>query len=483
MAFASKPRIAIVDDDALIVESFADEFSDEFEILGFTSPIKALDAPVLQQVSVIIADYRMPELDGIKFLAKVKESRPTLSRILFTAYADLDCLSRAINQATIFHYISKDSLGRSGSHSEIANIVLRGADLTNLREERDELLRRLTEREHSLREENDRLNQQHPRMLEARFFSDLIGDSPGLRDVIRRAREAARQDFVVLVYGETGTGKEILSRSIHFEGTRKNHPFLAINCGAIQKELITSELMGHTKGAFTGATENKRGVFEAADKGTVFLDEIGDLPLDSQAHLLRFLESGEVRPIGSSVTKQVDVRIIAATHRDLKDEVASGRFREDLYYRLSTGIELRLPPLRDRLEDLPLLISHILESRNKCRTMLGISPEATELLRSQEFRGNIRELVGMVQKAVTEAILSGGDMLLPTHFRTCSSPGVATRETGNWKTKVNQAKIADIRYALNEHKTITAAAAHLGLTREGLSRLMSSLGIKNLPER
>jgi len=482
MAAESKPRIAIVDDDALIVESFADEFSDEFLITGFTSPVKALDASQLQQMEVVVADYRMPELDGIRFLAGMKQRRPNLTRILFTAYADLDCLSRAINEAEIFHYIPKDSLGRPGKHSEMANIILRGVDLTTLHEERDELLRKLTQQTESLREENEKLNRQRPRLLDSRCFSDLKGDSRVLQEVIRRGREAAQHDFPVLIYGETGTGKEILSRAIHFEGKRKDYPFVAINCGAMQKDLITSELMGYAKGAFTGASENRRGVLEVTHNGTVFLDEIGDMPSDAQAHLLRFLESGEIRPVGSAVTKQVDVRIVAATNRHLERELGAGRFREDLYYRLSSGIELTLPPLRERLEDLPVLIAHLLQYENR-GTMLGISPEALEVLESQPFPGNIRELTGMLRKAVTEAVLSGANMLLPSHFFMLNAVRAAHPGTDSWKTTANQAKIADIRRALNNHKTITAAAAHLGLTREGLSRLMSSLGVRNPQEK
>ena len=334
----TKPRIAIVDDEKLIVESFADEFSDEFEVTCFTSPIEALEKLTLQVARVVIADFRMPELDGITLLASLRQCQPNLTRILFTAYADLDSLSRAINEAAIFHYIPKDSLGRQGRHAEIANIIFRAADLSNVLEERDGLLRRMTEQAEALNEENETLKQRRPRVLDARYFADLIGESAGLQHVIRRAREAAKHDLPVLIFGETGTGKEILSRAIHFEGPRRNERFMAINCGGIQKDLIIAELMGYTKGAFTGASENRRGVFEAADKGTVFLGEIGEMPVDSQAHLLRFLESSEVRPVGSTVTKHVDVRIIAATNRDLKAEVAAGGFREDLYYRLNRAV-------------------------------------------------------------------------------------------------------------------------------------------------
>jgi two-component system, NtrC family, response regulator HupR/HoxA len=475
-----KPLVAIVDDDSLIVESFADEFSDEFQIRTFTSPIDAQKTLPTQHVSLVIADLRMPALDGIELLASLKHSVPNVTRILFTAYADLECLSRAINHASIFHYIAKDSLGRKGAHSEIVNIILRGVELSQVREERDHLLRRIVEQAESLLEENEQLKEQRPRLLDARYFSDLIGNSPNLKAVINRAREAARHNFPVLIYGETGTGKEILSRAIHFEGLRRAQRFVAVNCGAVQKDLLISELMGYTKGAFTGATENRAGVLEVVDKGTLFLDEIGDMPIESQAHLLRFLESGEVRPIGSAATKNVDVRIIAATNKNLRDEVRAGRFREDLYYRLNSGIELTLPPLRDRLEDLPLLIVHLLQKSDTQQTVTEISQEALDVLGRCEFRGNIRELAGALRKASIDAMLSGANVLLPYHFPGGQSSGQASRPANdNWKTLNDNAQTAFIVSALREHKTITATAVHLGLTREGLSRRMKSLGIKN----
>lgn len=476
-----KPRVAIVDDDPLIVESFAEQFSDEFQIRTFISPIDALKALPTERVSLVIADLRMPALDGIELLASLKLSVPNVTRVLFTAYADLECLSRAINHAAIFHYIAKDSLGRKGAHSEIANIIVRGIELNQLREERDRLLRRAIEQAEALREENERLKQQRPRLLGAKgfCFSDLIGTSPCLAEVIRRAREAARHAFPVLVYGETGTGKEILSQAIHYEGARKTQRFAALNCSTANKELLISELMGHNKGTFTGASENRIGLLEVVDKGTLFLDEVGEMPLESQAHLLRFLEDGEVRPIGSAVVKHVDVRIIAATHRNLRDEVTAGRFREDLYYRLDRGIELRLPPLRDRMEDLPPLILHLLQRNNNAITQ--ISPEAIEGLMRCEFRGNVRELDGMLQKASVEAIISGENVLLSSHFPAYASSVLAAGGSANsLRTLTDKAQIAVIVHALGQHKTITAAAAHLDLTREGLSRKMKDLGIKKL---
>jgi two-component system response regulator HupR/HoxA len=483
IANGSKPRIAIVDDDALILESFADEFSEEFQILRFLSPLEALDPSILQQLDVIIADYRMPVLDGITFLTKVQQSRKNLTRILFTAYADLHCLTQAINEAAIFHYIAKDSLGRPGKHSEIANIIRGGADLTKLHEERAELLRRLTKQTESLREENEKLSQQRPRSLDAQCFSDLIGNSLGLQQVIRRGIEAAKSDHPVLIHGETGTGKEILSRAIHFEGARRNRPFVAIDCSAAQKELITADLMGYTKGAFTSASDNKRGVLEVADKGTVFLDEIGDMPLESQAHLLRFLESKEVRPLGSATTRRVDVRIIAATHCDLENAVEARTFRQDLYYRLTSGIELTLPPLRERMDDLPVLIDHIVGNEDKRHAVHGAAPETLELLKGHPFRGNIRELIGIIRKALTEAVLSGDNLLLPSHFYMLRSNDTTPSAADHWKTVANRAKIEEIKRALSKHKTITAAAAELRLSREGLSRMMSSLGITNPREK
>ena len=475
----ARPRIALVDDESLIVESFADEFADDFEVIGFTRPTEALRQLATEDFSVVIADFRMPEMDGITFLARLRQSRPEPPRILFTAFADMACLARAINEAEIFHFISKDSLGREGRHAEVAGILHHAAESCRLRLDLRSLVRRLTLDNDELRDENLLLSRQRPRKLGEKRFGDLIGDSPKLKDVIRRAKHAAGLDFPILIYGETGTGKEILSSAIHFESGRKDGPFISVNCGGIAKDLIGSELFGYAKGAFTGAAQDKRGIFELANRGTVFLDEIGEMPLEAQTHLLRVLEDPNIRPIGAAETRRIDVRVIAATNRDLQEEVESGKFRQDLWFRLQNGIKLTLPPLRERLDDLAVLAGFLLRQEDRMGAISRVSPAALDALRAYFFPGNVRELIGMIRRAIAEALLDNASELLPSHFAIPSLDEHSPDETKGLRAATAEARAQLISQALARNgNNITQAAAELKMSREGLSRLMGSLGIR-----
>jgi two-component system response regulator GlrR len=229
----------------------------------------------------------------------------------------------------------------------------------------------------------------------------IITRNPIMEDVLNQARLVAESDISVFIHGESGTGKDLLARAIHKASPRSNHPFVAINCSAIPEPLLESELFGHSKGSFTGATRDHKGLFQAADKGTLFLDEIGDMPLSLQAKLLRVLQDKEVRPIGATESVTVDVRVISATHRNLEQEMARGRFREDLYYRLNV-VELEIPSLAQRREDIPLLALHFLNklSGKSTRKVEGFSPEAMELLVSASWPGNVRQLLNVVEQTV-----------------------------------------------------------------------------------
>jgi len=468
-----------VDDEALLVESFIDEFADDFEVIGFTRPVAALRELATQDFSVVIADFRMPEMDGITFLARLKQSRPESPRILFSAFADMTCLARAINEAEIFHFISKDSLGREGRHAEVARILHHAAENYRLRLELRNLVRKITLDNELLRDQNQLLSRQGPRKPGEKRFADLVGDSPKLQDVIRRAKQAARLDFPVLIYGETGTGKEILSSAIHFESGRRDGPFLSVNCGGISKDLIVSELLGHAKSAFTGAVQDKRGIFELANRGTVFLDEIGEMPLDAQVHLLRILEDPNIRPLGAAETRRVDVRIIAATNRDLQLDVDTGKFRQDLWFRLQNGIKLSLPPLRERLEDLPLLMEFLLRQEDGMRAVSRISPATLDALHEHSFPGNVRELIGMIRRGIAEALLDNADELLPCHFVIPRLAEHLSSETKGLRAATAEAKTQLIVQALARNgNNITQTATELKMSREGLSRLMGSLGIR-----
>jgi Nif-specific regulatory protein len=286
----------------------------------------------------------------------------------------------------------------------------------------------------------------------------------------------------VLIEGETGTGKELIASAVHYGSPRRDKLFVAQNCAALPENLLESELFGHKRGAFTGATEDKKGLFELADGGTLFLDEIGEMPLSLQAKLLRALQEGEIRPVGATATKKVDVRIVGATNRDLEKEVAAGRFREDLFYRLRV-FPLRLPPLRERREDVPLLAGHFLEryGREFGKPATGFSQQAMEVLQSYAWPGNVRELENEVQRLVIQ--LEPNEFVQPEHL----SPRIRQVENlivrvhpakGTLREMMDQVEKWILLEALREHdQNKSATAKTLGITREGLHKKLKSLGL------
>jgi two-component system response regulator HupR/HoxA len=398
-----RARVVIVDDDADVMASFVSEFSDEFDVVGFTAPEEAM-ARLDDRVVVAVVDERMPQISGIEVLSRLQATSPNIIRILLTAYADFDRLAAAINTAGIFRFVSKP-----WRDDELRQILHQAAELHRLREENRRLMSRL-------QQERDTLASQKQFLIrhDAHGFGALVGKSDKLKAVVTQARRAVDSSIRVLIEGETGTGKEILAQAIHYESSRRDHLFAPINCAAIPETLLESELFGYRRGAFSGATADKKGLLEIADRGTVFLDEIGEMPLALQAHLLRFLESGEFRPLGDTRVRRVDVRVIAATNRNLRAEVAGGRWREDLYYRVS-AFRLTLPPLRDRAEDIPLLARHFLQhvTLKAGKTIRSIADDALRMLCRYRFPGNVRELANEVERAV---ILADGDSLESEHF-------------------------------------------------------------------
>jgi two-component system response regulator HydG len=324
-------------------------------------------------------------------------------------------------------------------------------------------------------------------------YRSIVGASPRMQRIFRLVSKIAPTDSTVLLLGESGTGKELIARSIHLQSRRAQGPFVAVNVGALPEALIESELFGYVRGSFTGATTDRVGLIEAADRGTLFLDEIGDMPLATQVKLLRTLENNEVRRLGDNTLRMVDVRVIAATHRDLQAEVAAGRFREDLYYRLNV-IQIDLPPLRERREDIGLLASWFLDhaAEREGRTGLRFGPEAVALLERYDYPGNVRELENAVAHAV--AVAEGDEILpedLPAALRTprllqaqpagveagvvAAAPAERPRET--WS-------LADIdkehiqRVLERHHGNATAAAKQLGISRTTLWRKFREYGIK-----
>lgn len=346
--------------------------------------------------------------------------------------------------------------------------------------EKAALVQRLSEGESLLRKENIHLRQQ----LGGDDSTAVLGISPAMAPVRAMLEQVAPSDVSILIHGETGTGKELLARSIHERSPRSEHPFVAINCGALPEQLLESELFGHKKGAFTGASEDRKGLCELASGGTLFLDEIGDMPPAVQVRMLRVLQEGEVRAVGADKPRKVDLRVIAASHKDLEAEVHAARFRQDLLYRLNVVV-IEMPPLRARREDLPSLCATFVERFNTKykKSVKGVSPEAIDMLNRHAFPGNIRELENEIQRAVVLSPNGGtitADILSPKISR---KQGAANEEVFNLKSAVGEFERAFIQRALAEnegHREHTARA--LGLTRQGLFEKMKRLGLTERDE-
>jgi two-component system response regulator AtoC len=376
--------ILVVDDDPAMRHLLSVILTDhgwEARAVGSAeAALKELDA---RDPDLVLTDVKMPGMDGLALLRQIQALRPELTVIVMSAYGAQDAAIEAM-KAGAYDYLSKPF-----RRDEVV-LVLRKA------EERERLAR-----------ENRRLRGE----LAGEYgTANLLGTAPSMQELLRQLRKVAPQKTTVLVQGESGTGKELVARALHDLSARAALPFVAVNCGAIPSELIESELFGHARGAFTDASRAKKGLAEEADGGTLFLDEIGELPLPLQVKLLRFLEDEEVRPLGDVRSRKVDVRVVAATARDLRAAVASGQFREDLLYRLDV-VALRLPPLRERGDDVLLLADHFLSRYGRLRPelpALHLSDEAREALLAHRWPGNVRELEHALERA---AVLAEGALI------------------------------------------------------------------------
>jgi Nif-specific regulatory protein len=339
------------------------------------------------------------------------------------------------------------------------------------------LYRQVKQAEQSARTENSFLKQRAQKK-----FEGIIGDSRAMQSLFEKMAKVVDTRVSVLIEGETGTGKELVASAVHYQSRRKDRLFIAQNCAALPETLLESELFGHKKGAFTGATEDKKGLFELADGGTLFLDEIGEMPLGLQAKILRTLQEGEVRPLGSGVVKNVDVRIVAATNRKLEDEVAAGRFRQDLYYRLQV-FPVRIPALRERREDIPVLAAHFLKryTHELGKPVAGFSQQAMELLMSYDFPGNVRELENEVQRLVIQCEPGGYVMAEHLSPRIRNIEGLLDKiraPRGTLKDMIEHIEKWLLIEALREHgNNKSATAKTLGITREGLHKKLKGYGI------
>jgi len=380
------PRVLIVDDEPTLRRSLARMLlSRGMQVLTADDGAAALELLRRERVEVAMIDLMMPNVGGLELLEHVKTQHVPVEVILMTAFGDVETAVRAVRSGA-YHFLTKPFR----SNDEVALTVAKAA-------ERRRLL--------------DRAAQLEKRLEQMQTFGELIGNSPRMQEVYRLAMGVAPTSSTVLILGESGTGKELTARAIHQHSPRSGGPFVAVNCSAIPVNLVESELFGHVRGAFTGATATREGLFEAAGRGTIFLDEVGDLPPLAQVKLLRVLQEGEIKRVGSNETRHVDVRVIAATNVDLRSRIASGGFREDLFYRLNV-VAISLPPLRERRDDIPLLAYHFLR-KYSARTgskVSKLSPEALRLLQTQPWPGNVRELENAIEYA---AVFCRDDTLGP----------------------------------------------------------------------
>ncbi|RMF84668.1 MAG: sigma-54-dependent Fis family transcriptional regulator, partial [Nitrospinota bacterium] len=368
----------IVDDERDMAETLARILQGGgYETIIETNSVKALALVEQEQPDLVLTDLRMPGLDGMGLLEEMRKRPRDIPVIMLTAYASIESAVEAMKRG------ATDYLAKPVDPEELLMKV-----------EKALAWNRLVEENRYLREQVEGQDR----------YGEIIGQHPALQEILRMVEKVAPTDTRVLLIGESGTGKDLIARTIHRRSLRHDAPFFAINCGALTESLLEAELFGYERGAFTGAVTTKKGIFEAAKGGTLFLDEISETSLAFQTKLLRVVETGEFFRVGSTRPLQADVRLISATNRDLKKACAEGRFREDLFYRLSV-VQIHLPPLRERVEDIPLLVAHFLalHSRQLKKKVRGIHPEAMAALTRYSWPGNIRELENVIERAVIMA--------------------------------------------------------------------------------
>jgi DNA-binding NtrC family response regulator len=408
---------------------------------------------------LVICDIRMPGMDGFELLARIRERMPDLTVVMLTAFGNIDSVVKAI---------------KSGAYDFIAKPF-----------EQDELIFKIGK---AL--ERSRLLLENKQLLKARDkdFSPLVGQSPAMEKVFEKISLVASSDVTVLITGESGTGKDLTARSIHRHSQRRKAPFIPVNCPTIPEHILESELFGHKKGAFTSAFQDKTGLFQEADKGTIFLDEIGDIGLSIQTKLLRVIQEKEIKPLGDNRVRKVDVRIIASTNQDLRARIAQKAFREDLFYRLSV-ITIELPPLRDRIEDIPLLAEHLVakncEKLNK--PLKTISGGVMDLLVKHPWKGNVRELENVLVQGI---LYAGDDQIRRSDIPVSETGPDACRETclddGIMGLPYREAKETMLTRFNHEYVgaklstfrgNITQAARDCGMDRQALQQVMKRFGI------
>lgn len=463
--------VLVVSDEAKTRTSLSRCLEADYRVLSANAIEQALLLLERGDIDLVLCDQKLQGGTAVEFFRTIRISYPEVCRILISDTRDHRELIKAINDAAVFQIVSKP-----WRREHLPLLIKRALESRELARMHRYLSRELKFADAVLRQQNDHMN----RLLKESYeFDKLIFASDSMVGVCNLARKAAVTELPVLIHGETGTGKELMARAVHFFSARKNFPFLAQNCGSLPDDLLQSELFGHKRGAFTGAIGDRLGLFPAADGGTVFLDEISDISPSFQVSLLRFLQEGEVKPLGTNQTRHCNVRIIAASNQNLRELVEQKRFRRDLYYRLR-GFELNIPPLRERVEDIAVLANYAARKYAESihKKIPGISAEVLRRLKMHPFPGNVRELENEVRRMV--ALAGDGEFLsaklmspefarlLPQQPQDLQSTLLA--QAGSLKGKVESLEKHLVSQSLLRHKwNNSRAARELGISRVGLA--------------
>ena len=467
MTSARAPRVLVVDDEPSICRSCEKILVREgYEVTTALSGAAALDLIGRESFDLVFTDLKMAEMGGMELLEALRSRHPDVVPVVITGYATIASVVETMKVGA-FDYLPKPF-----TPAEMAAVARKAWDR-----------RQLLLRSHGA---------PPPASDDPAMFAGIVGSSPKMQEVYRNLRKVASTSSTVLIIGETGTGKELVARAIHDLSPRKHERFFAVDCGALTVTLLESELFGHLKGSFTGATSDRRGIFEVANRGTVFLDEICNVDVEVQAKLLRFIQEREFLPVGSTAPRHVDVRLVFATNRDLEKMVREGTFREDLYYRLHV-FPIQLPPLRERREDIPLLACHLLaKSRERCAkpAVARFSEDALKLLGQFDWPGNVRQLEAFVERAV---IACDADVIEPRHLpRTLARQTLpadlqiptTNRDFLTLKKRLREEAVTDLERefvleALQRNGwNVTRAAADVGIQRPNFQMLMRRHGIR-----
>ena len=472
------PIILVVDDERQSQEALRRVLSDEFQVLAASTAEEAEALLEHEMVHAILCDQRMPGQQGVDFLKTVRARWPDPVRMIISGYTEAEDIIAGINEAGIYQYITKP--WDPGALIQTLRGALRLYELQRENAQASLDLRvSPISLERAIASKTGTLKRQH------HFDGITHATASPLAEVIGMARKVSSFDISVLITGESGTGKELLARAIHYNSPRGNKPFVVENCGALPDQLLESELFGCKKGAFTGAYEDRIGLFEQASGGTIFLDEIGETSPAFQVKLLRVLQEGEIRPLGARLTRKVDVRVIAATNRNLDDEVRDKHFRRDLYYRLA-AFPIHMPPLRERPMDIPLLAERLLAETRKGfgRPNLAFTAEALAMLGSYDWPGNVRELQNEIQRmvALAEGPRLGLSQISPRlRARACPAQRVLSDDgrPRSLKDRVEGLEAEILAEALARHRgNISRMAEELGLSRVGLRAKLNRYGLE-----